>query len=61
MLNWRRSNHSGAGNCRSSVAVTRDLTHDAVEAQGEVAILKDNINQMIANPETTQKTPSKTG
>jgi signal transduction histidine kinase/CheY-like chemotaxis protein/HAMP domain-containing protein len=41
-----------------STAVTRgDLTRTiAVEAQGEVAELKDNINQMIANlRETTQK------
>jgi HAMP domain-containing protein/CheY-like chemotaxis protein/signal transduction histidine kinase len=41
-----------------AIAVTKgDLTRSiAVEAQGEVAILKDNINQMIANlRETTQK------
>src|SRR3712207_8557986 len=41
-----------------STAVTQgDLTRSiAVEAQGEVAELKDNINQMIANlRETTQK------
>src|SRR6185295_4838943 len=41
-----------------STAVTKgDLTrHIAVQAQGEVAALKDNINQMIANlKETTQK------
>ncbi|MBC1326032.1 HAMP domain-containing protein [Trichormus variabilis] len=41
-----------------ATAVTKgDLTRSiAVEAQGEVAILKDNINQMIANlRETTQK------
>lgn len=41
-----------------ATAVTKgDLTRlIAVEAQGEVAILKDNINQMIANlRETTQK------
>jgi len=41
-----------------SIAVARgDLTRSiAVEAQGEVAVLKDNVNQMIANlRETTQK------
>ena len=41
-----------------ATAVTKgDLTQSiSVEAQGEVAILKDNINQMIANlRETTQK------
>ncbi|MBD2103043.1 HAMP domain-containing protein [Leptolyngbya sp. FACHB-261] len=41
-----------------AIAVTKgDLTRSiAVEAQGEVAVLKDNINQMIANlRETTQK------
>ena len=41
-----------------ATAVTKgDLTPSiAVEAQGEVAVLKDNINQMIANlRETTQK------
>ncbi|WP_017316046.1 HAMP domain-containing protein [Mastigocladopsis repens] len=41
-----------------ATAVTKgDLTRSiAVEAEGEVAILKDNINQMIANlRETTQK------
>ncbi|MBO3457788.1 HAMP domain-containing protein [Aetokthonos hydrillicola Thurmond2011] len=41
-----------------AIAVTNgDLTRSiAVEAQGEVAVLKDNINQMIANlRETTQK------
>ena len=41
-----------------ATAVTKgDLTRSiSVEAQGEVAILKDNINQMIANlRETTQK------
>jgi signal transduction histidine kinase/HAMP domain-containing protein/DNA-binding response OmpR family regulator len=41
-----------------AIAVTKgDLTRSiAVEAQGEVAILKDNINQMIANlRETNQK------
>ncbi|MGI0487360.1 HAMP domain-containing protein [Pantanalinema rosaneae CENA516] len=41
-----------------ATAVTKgDLTRSiAVEAQGEVAVLKDNINQMIANlRETTQK------
>jgi HAMP domain-containing protein/CheY-like chemotaxis protein/signal transduction histidine kinase len=41
-----------------AIAVTRgDLTRSiAVAAEGEVAILKDNINQMIANlRETTQK------
>ena len=41
-----------------AIAVTRgDLTRSiSVAAQGEVAILKDNINQMIANlRETTQK------
>ena len=41
-----------------ATAVTKgDLTRSvAVEAQGEVAALKDNINQMIANlRETTQK------
>ncbi|MCT7950696.1 HAMP domain-containing protein [Ancylothrix sp. C2] len=41
-----------------AIAVTKgDLTRSiSVEAQGEVAILKDNINQMIANlRETTQK------
>jgi len=41
-----------------AIAVTKgDLTRSiAVQAQGEVAILKDNINQMIANlRETTQK------
>ena len=39
--------------------LTRSIT---VEAQGEVAELKDNINQMIANlRETTQRTPSRTG
>src|SRR5207342_3344932 len=41
-----------------STAVTRgDLTRNiAVEAQGEVAELKDNINQMIANlRDTTDK------
>lgn len=41
-----------------AIAVTKgDLTRSiAVEAEGEVAILKDNINQMIANlRETTQK------
>ncbi|MBR8834842.1 MAG: response regulator [Stigonema ocellatum SAG 48.90 = DSM 106950] len=41
-----------------ATAVTKgDLTRSiAVEAQGEVAMLKDNINQMIANlRETTQK------
>ncbi|WP_017746250.1 HAMP domain-containing protein [Scytonema hofmannii] len=41
-----------------AIAVTKgDLTRSiAVEAQGEVAILKDNINQMISNlRETTQK------
>src|SRR5436190_1892799 len=41
-----------------STAVTKgDLTRSiAVEAQGEVAALKDNINQMISNlKETTQK------
>jgi HAMP domain-containing protein/signal transduction histidine kinase/DNA-binding response OmpR family regulator len=41
-----------------AIAVTKgDLTRSiAVEAQGEVAILKDNVNQMIANlRETTQK------
>jgi len=43
----------------SSDAVTKgDLTRlIAVQAQGEVAILKDNINQMIANlRETTRNT-----
>ena len=35
---------------------------DHVEAQGEVAELKDNINQMIANlRETTRRTSSRTG
>ncbi|VXD24979.1 HAMP domain-containing protein [Planktothrix paucivesiculata] len=41
-----------------AIAVTRgDLTRSiAVDTQGEVAVLKDNINQMIANlRETTQK------
>src|SRR5437588_12494329 len=41
-----------------STAVTQgDLTRSiSVEAEGEVAELKDNINQMIANPrETTQR------
>ena len=41
-----------------AIAVTKgDLTRSiSVEAQGEVAVLKDNINQMIANlRETTQK------
>jgi HAMP domain-containing protein/CheY-like chemotaxis protein len=41
-----------------AIAVTRgDLTRSiSVEAQGEVAVLKDNINQMIGNlRETTQK------
>ena len=41
-----------------AIAVTKgDLTRSiAVQAEGEVAILKDNINQMIANlRETTQK------
>ena len=41
-----------------STAVTKgDLTRSiTVEAQGEVAALKDNINQMIANlKDTTQK------
>ena len=41
-----------------ATAVTKgDLTRSiTVEAQGEVAALKDNINQMIANlKETTQK------
>ncbi|MCC5637071.1 HAMP domain-containing protein [Nostoc sp. CHAB 5844] len=41
-----------------AIAVTKgDLTRSiAVDAQGEVAVLKDNINQMIANlRETTQK------
>ena len=41
-----------------AIAVTKgDLTRSiAVEAQGEVAVLKDNINQMIANlRDTTQK------
>jgi len=40
------------------VQLPGDLT-GAVEAQGEVAILKDNINQMIANlgdnPENTEQ------
>ena len=47
-----------------STAVTQgDLTRSiTVEAQGEVAELKDNINQMIANlRETTQKNASRTG
>ena len=47
-----------------ATAVTQgDLTRPiTVEAQGEVAELKDNINQMIANlRETTQRTPSRTG
>jgi len=41
-----------------STAVTKgDLTRSiAVEAQGEVAALKDNINEMIVNlAETTRK------
>ena len=47
-----------------STAVTQgDLTRSiTVEAQGEVAELKDNINQMIANlRETTQINASRTG
>ena len=43
-----------------ATAVTKgDLTRSiTVEAQGEVAALKDNINQMIVNlKETTQKNP----
>ena len=40
-----------------------DLTLDRVEAQGEVAALKDNINEMIRNlKDTTLKNaPSRTG
>ena len=47
-----------------STAVTQgDLTRSiTVEASGEVADLKDNINQMIANlRETTARTRSRTG
>ena len=47
-----------------ATAVKRgDLTRSiSVEAPGEVAELKDNINQMIANlRDTTQRTRSRTG
>ena len=46
-----------------STAVTRgDLTRSiTVEAQGEVAELKDNINQMIANLRETTEINAQTG
>jgi methyl-accepting chemotaxis protein len=47
-----------------ATAVTKgDLTRSiTVEAQGEVAALKDTINEMIRNlRDTTRRTPSRTG
>ena len=47
-----------------ATAVTKgDLTRSiTVEAQGEVAALKDNINQMIVNlRRRRRRTPSRTG
>jgi HAMP domain-containing protein len=63
--NWRpTSRRRCARSAEVATAVTKgDLTRSIqVDARGEVADLKDNINQMIRNlKETTDATPSRTG